>query len=461
MFVKKHGQRLKSIKSTDNGIKVTPEVFEILSSFNVHSVFLAKCLHNSWKNLKYDWTISQFNSCLKSITCTSETANVISETLSDLLDDEDIELLLNRFLLRLVPFQIQSSTATLTADVVKLRTELVEAKKNFSDKVSNFQHENSKLLQQVESICTQSNQLQVKQKSYNVPILNLKIDNRSLRKELERFNSWNKLKPSFNSIGNEGAIALAEALKVNSTVTRINLEFNSIGNEGAIALAEALKVNSTVTRINLEYNSIGKEGAIALAEALKVNSTVTKFDLWRNSIGDEGAVALADALKVNSTVTEINLPDNSIGDEGAVALADALKVNSTVTEINLPDNSIGDEGAIALADALKVNSTVTKINLWCNSIRNEGSIECISRVSNKRIKMNKFIDLRHARPFKPRKDCIKVHDEIQTPHVTKTHGESIGVTVPVPRVDQIYVMECPTPPLSEDLMIDKRSDEMM
>ncbi|KAL0238287.1 hypothetical protein GEMRC1_012760 [Eukaryota sp. GEM-RC1] len=129
MFVKKHGQRLRSIKSTDNGIKVTPEVFEILSSFNVDSVFLAKCLCNSWQNLKSDWTRSQFDSCLKSITCTLETVNVISETLSDLLDDVDIEPLLNRFLVRMVPLQIQSSTATLNADVANLRAELVELKK--------------------------------------------------------------------------------------------------------------------------------------------------------------------------------------------------------------------------------------------------------------------------------------------------------------------------------------------
>ncbi|KAL0238437.1 hypothetical protein GEMRC1_012910 [Eukaryota sp. GEM-RC1] len=131
MFVKKHGQRLRSIKSTAYGIKVTPEVFEILSSFNVDPVFLAKCLSNSWQNLKSDWTRSQFNSCLKSITCTLETVNFISEILSDLLDDEDIEPILNRFLPRMVPLQIQSTTATLTADVAQLRAELVESKMAF------------------------------------------------------------------------------------------------------------------------------------------------------------------------------------------------------------------------------------------------------------------------------------------------------------------------------------------
>ena len=46
---------------------------------------------------------------------------------------------------------------------------------------------------------------------------------------------------------------------------------NSIGDEGAEYLAEALKVNNSVTEINLNHNSIGSEGAKHLAEALKVN----------------------------------------------------------------------------------------------------------------------------------------------------------------------------------------------
>jgi hypothetical protein len=44
-------------------------------------------------------------------------------------------------------------------------------------------------------------------------------------------------------LGDEDAAALADALKVNSSVTFINLEDNQIGNEGALALADALQVN--------------------------------------------------------------------------------------------------------------------------------------------------------------------------------------------------------------------------
>ncbi|KAF9948443.1 hypothetical protein BGZ72_009648 [Mortierella alpina] len=161
-----------------------------------------------------------------------------------------------------------------------------------------------------------------------------------------------------NSIGSEGAKALAETLKINSTVVTLNLQRNSIGDDGTKALAEALKTNSTVASLNLESNKIGSDGAKALAEALKINSTVATLDLKVNSIGDDGAKALAKALKTNSSVATLMLSSNSIGDDGAKALAEALKTNSTVTALYLYNNSIGPDGAKALAEAHKTNKAV-------------------------------------------------------------------------------------------------------
>ncbi|KAL0242847.1 hypothetical protein GEMRC1_005410 [Eukaryota sp. GEM-RC1] len=177
-----------------------------------------------------------------------------------------------------------------------------------------------------------------------------------------------------NSIGNEGARALADALKVNASITSIDLGGNSIGDEGARALADVLKVNASITSINLDSNTIRDEGARALADALKVNGSVTSVNLGGNSIGADGARAVADALKVNASVTSISLCNNSIGDEGARALAEALKVKSSVTGVDLRLDSIGDQGAIALAEALKVNASVTSIYLDYNSIGDQGAI---------------------------------------------------------------------------------------
>ena len=47
-----------------------------------------------------------------------------------------------------------------------------------------------------------------------------------------------------------------------------------------------------------ELNGIGPEGAKAIAEALKVNPVLTKLDLrWNNNMGDAGKKAVQDAVK--------------------------------------------------------------------------------------------------------------------------------------------------------------------
>jgi len=106
---------------------------------------------------------------------------------------------------------------------------------------------------------------------------------------------------------------------------------------------------------------------------LKVNNTLTHLNMSRINIGNEGARELADALKVNNTLTHLNLSGTNIGDEGASALADALKVNNTLTSLGLDGNDIGNDGASELADALKGNNTLTNLYLWNNNVGNEGA----------------------------------------------------------------------------------------
>ena len=44
---------------------------------------------------------------------------------------------------------------------------------------------------------------------------------------------------------------------------------NSIGVDGAKAIAEALKVNPVLTELHLEYNNLGEAGEKAVQEAVK------------------------------------------------------------------------------------------------------------------------------------------------------------------------------------------------
>ena len=86
------------------------------------------------------------------------------------------------------------------------------------------------------------------------------------------------------------------------------------------------------------------EGINAIAEALKLNGSLTSLDISSNNLcgldwrGDgtytaEGIMAIAEALKVNGSLTSLNVSHNMIGAEGAEAIAEALKCNGSLKEV--------------------------------------------------------------------------------------------------------------------------------
>ena len=103
---------------------------------------------------------------------------------------------------------------------------------------------------------------------------------------------------------------------------------SQISDVGAVALARVLHTCSFKMLI-LSNNNISCDGAIAVAEALHNNDSVTSLDLSNNNISDGGAVALAQALHHNSTLEWLHLDGNDgIGEEGTRQLVAALTLKT-------------------------------------------------------------------------------------------------------------------------------------
>ena len=67
-------------------------------------------------------------------------------------------------------------------------------------------------------------------------------------------------------------------------------------------------------------NKIGDDGAIALANALKGNTSLRHLFLSENNIRDNGAIALANAFEDNTSLEVLSISHNQFGDNGAQAL---------------------------------------------------------------------------------------------------------------------------------------------
>lgn len=55
---------------------------------------------------------------------------------------------------------------------------------------------------------------------------------------------------------------------------QLDLSWNGFGNEGALAMGEALKSNNTLVHLNLNNNRITNEGVSMLCRGLEFNDTL-------------------------------------------------------------------------------------------------------------------------------------------------------------------------------------------
>ena len=176
-----------------------------------------------------------------------------------------------------------------------------------------------------------------------------------------------------NGICDAGATSIAEAIKVNKTLTDLNLFGNGISDAGVSSIAEAIKVNKTLTDLNLSDNGVSDAGATSIAEAIEVNKTLTHLRLSDNGISDAGVTSIVEAIKVNKTLTSLDLSGNGFSDAGATSIAEAIKVNKTLTDLDLSENGISDAGATSIVQAIKVNETLTNLDLSCTGICDAGA----------------------------------------------------------------------------------------
>lgn len=158
---------------------------------------------------------------------------------------------------------------------------------------------------------------------------------------------------------------LANALKKNTVLGRLDFTNQYIGIGDGTVLADGLAENNSLQILNLKlHHGFNSFDAVAMANALKKNTKLWKLSLINCEIKDEGAVALANALKTdNTTVSNLIIPYNKIGDEGAMAFADTLRQNTNLQELDMAGNHLTCAGAATILEALKHNTNLRTLRL--------------------------------------------------------------------------------------------------
>jgi hypothetical protein len=147
-------------------------------------------------------------------------------------------------------------------------------------------------------------------------------------------------------IGPRRIVGLADALRLNTCITSLNLAGNKLGSDGVRTLMRGVTALTGLTSLNLSYNELSaddctREDLIGL----------TSFDLTANDSSDSMNYVV-DGLRFCTNLTAVNLSFNQLtADDGARFCSAAMAAGLTVLQkLNLEGNGF-DATSLVRCDA--------------------------------------------------------------------------------------------------------------
>lgn len=194
-----------------------------------------------------------------------------------------------------------------------------------------------------------------------------------------------------NELGDLGVIDLAAALMEQQVLQNLQLTTCDIGDNGAIALAEWIASSITCQNLVLKDNRIGEEGVMKIGQALHENRSMKRLNLSQNEARDNGAIALATAVAAGGghPLLHLDLGSNSVTDEGVKAFAEAFTKGCRLKTLTLRINQMCDPGCLALCNVLNDNMTLTDLDIGGNVVR-DASIDCVKELMLKNACLKRF-----------------------------------------------------------------------
>ena len=159
-----------------------------------------------------------------------------------------------------------------------------------------------------------------------------------------------------------GVVHIAESLKHNHSLLAINLSNCGISEKGSKAIGDALMVNRSLQVLDLHDNPISA-GVVHIAESLKRNCSLLKINLGLCSITEKGAESLAISLKENNSLQTLNLRGNYLSDRGGAHIADGLRHNNRLKRLDISQCGLSGRGMKSIGSALEVNSSLEELDL--------------------------------------------------------------------------------------------------
>jgi len=138
-----------------------------------------------------------------------------------------------------------------------------------------------------------------------------------------------------------------------STLKTLDLAWNGIRRQGAIRMAKALNINTSLQKLDVAWNGFNSDGSEHMGMMLSTNTSLRMLDLSHNTVDAKSAIVIANNLKKNSTLTNLQMNGNPLAYDGGRALMRCMDTTGDVRIIGL-EGALGAVGASARARGVSV-----------------------------------------------------------------------------------------------------------
>ena len=193
-----------------------------------------------------------------------------------------------------------------------------------------------------------------------------------------------------NKINDDFGEQLINSLSTHNTnLQMLYLSINSIGIKTCQEISKFLLLDECqLTILELQSNQIDDECLQELIAGMKVNQTLSYLEIGYNKINTISGILLGEYLKTNTTLSTLNIKQNYLFNEGCGKILEGLAENgnSNIRSLNLIGNSIDDKVYSSIKNLVEKRKTLSdlipmRIILDCNLISNE-TIEKIEKLDS-------------------------------------------------------------------------------
>ena len=183
-----------------------------------------------------------------------------------------------------------------------------------------------------------------------------------------------------NKINDDFGEQLINSLSTHNTnLQMLYLSINSIGIKTCQEISKFLLLDECqLTILELQSNQIDDECLQELITGMKVNQTLSYLEIGYNKINTISGILLGEYLKNNTTLSTLTIKQNYLFNEGCGKILEGLAENnnSNLRSLNLIGNSIDDKVYLSIKNLIDKRKTLSdlipiRIILDCNLISNE------------------------------------------------------------------------------------------